>query len=392
MPEDLLLTLLFVAALAIGYLFGRRDRQPGSKKPKAKDGVLAPEYFKGLSYLLNEKADEAIEVFIKALEANSESVETHLALGSLFRRKGDIERATRIHQNVLARPDLDAAQKSNVRLELARDYLSAGLLDRAERLLKELAQEGGWHASAALEHLVAVFEKEKDWQSAYEIAEKLEPSDKTNRIAAQYCCELADDAMAENDYALARKHLRRALDKDKDCVRASLMLGRLEIGAGNHKEAIKALKRVRDQDPGFISETLDMLYNAYEKLNAKPDLIEYLLNCLKQEPAISIVLMLSNLMRETRTDKEAAAVISEYLKKKPSIKGLNRLIDFHIEHSSGSAKENLAILRNFTEQLIVNKPVYRCESCGLEAKAIYWNCPRCKSWGTMKPIHGLEGE
>lgn len=391
MPEDLLLTLLFVAALAIGYVFGRQDRQ-SSSKPKAKAGVLAPEYFKGLNYLLNEKADEAIEVFIKALEANSDSVETHLALGSLFRRKGDVERATRIHQNVLARPDLDAPQKSNVRLELARDYLNAGLLDRAERLLKELAQEGGWHATAALEYLVGVFEKEKDWQSALEIVEKLDSNDKNKRMAAQYLCELADDAMLENDYSLARKQLKRALDVDKDCVRASLMLGRLEIATENYKEAIKALKRVREQDANFISETLEMLHTAYEKLNSKAELIEYLLNCLKQEPAISIVLMLSSLMRETRSDKEAAAVISEYLKKKPSIKGLNRLIDFHIEHSSGAAKENLAILRHFTEQLIVNKPVYRCESCGMEAKTIYWNCPRCKSWGSMKPIHGLEGE
>ncbi|HET8706291.1 MAG TPA: lipopolysaccharide assembly protein LapB [Pseudomonadales bacterium] len=391
MPEDLLLTLLFVAALAIGYLFGRQDRQ-SSSKPKAKAGVLAPEYFKGLSFLLNEKADEAIEVFIKALESNTESVETHLALGSLFRRKGDVERATRIHQNVLARPDLDATQKSNVRLELARDYLTAGLLDRAERLLKELAQEGGWHATAALEYLAGVFEKEKDWQSAFEIVEKLEPSEKNARMAAHYLCELADDAMAENDFVLARKHLKRALEKDKDCVRASLMLGKLEIATENYKEAIKALKKVRDQDANFISETLQMLKSAYEKLDSKAELIEYLLACLKQEPAISIVLMLSNLMRENRSDKEAAAVISEYLKRKPSIKGLNRLIDFHIEHSSGAARENLTILRNFTEQLIVNKPVYRCESCGMEAKSIYWNCPRCKNWGSMKPIHGLEGE
>lgn len=391
MPEDLLLTLLFVVALAVGYLFGRQDRQVTSK-PKSKSGVLAPEYFKGLNYLLNEQADEAIEVFIKALEANSETVETHLALGSLFRRKGDVERATRVHQNVLARPDLDSTQKANVRLELARDYLTAGLLDRAERLLKELATEGGWHGATALEYLTGVFEKEKDWQSAFEIIEKLDSTEKNNRVAAHYLCELADDAIQERDFSAARKQLKKALGKDKDCVRASLMLGSLEVSTENYKEAIKVLKKVREQDPVFISETLELMLSAHKKLEEQPELIKYLISCLEQSPAISIVLMLSNLMGESQGDKEAASVISEYLKKKPSIKGLNKLIDFHIKYSSGAAKENLAILRSFTEQLIINKPIYRCESCGMEAKSIYWNCPRCKNWGSMKPIHGLEGE
>lgn len=388
---DLIVGVLLFAALVIGWLLGKAER----RKPVVTDSgsPLGKEYFQGLNLLLNEKQDEAMELLLKTLDVNRDTFDTYLVMGTLYRRRGEVDRSIRIHQDLLARPNISKIQQSTVRLELARDYLKAGLLDRSERLLKELADEQGANQVTALEFLLSINEMEGDWKSAVETADKL--AARGRQVAtnlAHYRCEQAQCGLQLGDLVEARRELKEALAADKNCVRASLMQAELEAGAGNDKEAIKSLRRVLEQDPAYIPETLALLRQAHERTGQTSDLVKYLFTCLEQHPSISVVLALSDLVRQLQGDNEGAYVLAEYLKKRPTVRGLDRLIQYHMDHADGPAKDNLALLQAFTRQLIQDKPVYRCGNCGFNGKSLHWQCPTCKTWGSIKPIHGIEGE
>lgn len=383
-------TLLFVA-LVIGWLLGKAER----KKPTVADpgSPLGKEYFQGLNLLLNEKQDEAMELLLKTLDVNRDTFDTYLVMGTLYRRRGEVDRSIRIHQDLLARPNLSKLQQATVRLELARDYLKAGLLDRSERLLRELADEQGANQVAALEFLLSINEMEQDWKEAVRTAGRLAAKGRqVNVNLAHYHCEQAQCCLELGDVVEARRELRDALSADRNCVRASLMQADLETRAGNPKEAIKALRRVLEQDPHYIPETLALLRQNYEKTGQLNELVKYLFTCMERHPAISVVIVLSDLVRELEGDKAGAYVLSEYLKKRPTVRGLDRLIQYHMDNTDGPARENLGLLQAFTRRLIEDKPVYRCGNCGFDGKTLHWQCPTCKNWGSIKPIHGIEGE
>ena len=207
---------------------------------------------KGLNFLLNEQPDKAIEVFTHVLEVNSETVETHLALGNLFRRRGEVERAIRIHQNLIARPTLDKEQRSHALLELGQDYLKAGLFDRAENLFLELA-EIRLHSEQALRLLLRIYQQEKEWDKAISSARKLArfSGENMNNVVAHYNCELAELAYANKDYSAARAFVREALSSDRKCVRANILLGDIEAEGNRHRDAIKAWKHIEEQGCPF---------------------------------------------------------------------------------------------------------------------------------------------
>lgn len=388
---DLFVGILLFVAIVIGWLLGKTER----KKSVAVEAVsgVGKEYYDGLNLLLNEKQDEAVDLLLKTLDVNGDTFETHIVMGSLYRRRGEVERSIRIHQDLLARSDLNKTQYAAVKLELARDYLNAGVLDRSERLLKEIAEEGSINQVRALEYLLTIYEQEREWGSCIEVAEKLLAKGKPLQVQlSHYHCELAEQNLKMGDYVQSRRELKKAFAADRNCVRASLVQAELETEADNYKEAVKALRRVLDQDPTFVPDTLPLLHQNYEKLGQMSELSRYLFECLEKSPAISIVIELSKLVTQLEGDQAGSYVLSEYLKKRPSVKGLDRLIALQMTCASGEEKENLAILQAFTQKLIKDKPKYRCTECGFDGKTLHWKCPTCKTWGSVRPIQGLEGE
>lgn len=392
--DNWLLYVLILAAIAIGWWLGHRERDNQVANGHQK---LSRDYFQGLNYLLNEQPDRAIATFIQALEVNSDTIETHLALGSLLRRRGEVDKAVSVHQNLLARPQLNRDTCHYVQLELARDYLLAGLLDRAEKLLLDLIEENGAAREPGLQLLVEIYQQEREWQKAIDTACKLptkgSDGDVVRRSLAHLYCELCQVALDSGDYRLAKQQIMRAFSHDSNCVRASLLLGRLEFQLNQLKDAIKALQKIRLQNGSFVPESLDLLTRCYQHDGGnQKDLRDYLHRCLDETPAISVVFALAKNIREDQGEEAVARFISDHLKKNPTIRGLTQLIDLHIDNAHGIARENLAILRSFTEALVADKPVYRCEECGLAGKILHWLCPSCKRWGSVIPIYGLEGE
>jgi len=385
--EALLFLLLPLAALS-GWWIGRRSRSG-----KEEGGVLPGRYLKGLNYLLNEQPDKAIDLFIEMLDVDTDTVETHLALGSLFRRRGEVDRAIRIHQNLIARPTLSQEQRALALAELGQDYMRAGLLDRAETLFQELV-ESPPHRSTALHQLRDIYEQEKDWDKAIEVIRRLEQTTGKGMrdIVAQYYCEKAEQARRQGENAAAQKLLKRALTEDRQCVRASLLEGDIAADGGDWRAAVRAYRRVEEQDAEYLPEVVEPLTRCYRELDRMDEMVSFLRRNLAEHGGISLMLALAELIRQDQGDETAADFIKESLKERPSVRGMDRLIELHLSGTPDAIREKLQVLKDVTDQLIANKPVYKCQQCGFTGRSLHWHCPGCKSWNTVKPIHGVEGE
>jgi lipopolysaccharide biosynthesis regulator YciM len=383
--------LLLPAAAFSGWWVASRNY---SVKGKRIDNYLSREYVVGLNYLLNEQPDKAVDVFIKLLEVDSDTVETHLALGSLFRRRGEVDRAIRIHQNLIARPQLSFLQRKEALMALGQDYMSAGVFDRAERIFTEVVELGGNREVYSLQGLLAIYQQEKAWDKALEIIKQLEVSTGTSMHsqAAHYYCEIAVQALKDNTYEKAHNAIKQALVMDRQSVRASIMQANIEMKAGRYKQAIRALKRVPEQDSEFLTEIIVPLVQAYKELDAMDECVDYLVQTISDHPHASVIFVIGEYLRQEKNIDVAIDFVSNQLSRYPSIRGLNRLIYWHLETAHGKVRDKLQMLYNITTTFLDNKPIYRCSHCGFGGKLLHWLCPSCKQWGRIKPIHGLEGD
>jgi lipopolysaccharide biosynthesis regulator YciM len=391
--SDLALPLLFLllpVAAWSGWVIGRRGSERTSG---ARVSELSTNYFRGLNYLLNEQQDKAIEVFLKLAEINRDTVETHLALGNLFRRRGEVDRAIRVHQHLIARPNLNADEKTVALLELGEDYMRAGLLDRAETLFSDLVAMNA-QAPSALKHLIAIYQHERDWDKAIDHARRLQQATGESQGAtiAQFYCELAEQSRARGALDEARQHIEEAYAAESDCVRASMIKGHVEAADGHLDRAIASFEQVAEQDVDYVPEILSPLLDCYARAGQMGRAEEFLLDITENYQGVSPVLALARLYTRTQGEDAAVAFLNRALRQRPSVRALMALIDVNLHTASGEARENFLILRDLTRKLVEGQAMYRCNKCGFGAKAHHWQCPSCKNWGTVRPIHGVVGE
>ncbi len=386
----LLICLLLPLAFISGWWLAGRSRW--NKSLKSGPG-FNPEYFKGLNFVLNEQPDKAIEVFIKMLEVDSETVETHLTLGNLYRRRGEVDRAIRIHQNLIARPNLGQEYRTLALLELGMDYMRSGLLDRAEGLFIQLIGMDAY-ASQASRQLLEIYQQEKDWDNAIKYAKRLEAisGERFDPIIAQYYCELSSEYLSADKVKEARETLRKALNMDPRCVRASILEAELLQTEGKLKSALKAYKRIEKQDADYIPEVIQPILICYQKLGQEREAIQYLQDILNRHGGITALLSLTELIIDQQGEAEGIRFISAELSKRPTVKGVDRLLEYVMGTSEGVIRDNLATIKELTEKLLNNCSLYKCQQCGYDAKLLRWQCPSCKNWGTIKPVYGVEGE
>ncbi len=389
---NLELTLLFFllpAAFLSGWWLASR-KQSSTKTPRTEFSL---DYFKGLNYLLNEQQDKAIDVFVQMLEVDSDTVETHLALGNLFRRRGEGDRAIRIHQNLIARPTLSKGQRAQALLELGQDYLRAGLLGRAESIFLELIEQGLYRREA-LERLLDIYQQEKEWDKAIDAAKRVERAggSRMGDLIAQFFCEQAECLLQRGDRKAALKHLKQAFVFDRNSVRATLLKARIEQEMGRHKLAIKTLKQVEQQDVDFISEAVPPLLQSYTALGIKQKGERYLRQLLEKHAGMTALLALVELVREDQGDAAAAELMIQFLRTRPSVRGLDKLIELQLQSGQGDLRESLQVLKELADKLLQEKAPYRCKNCGFESKSLSWHCPGCRQWSSIRPVQGVSGE
>jgi len=380
--QDLLWLLLPLAA-ASGWFAARLEH----KRRDAKSLDLPSAYFKGLNFLLNEQPDKAIEVFIRVLEVNSETVETHLALGNLFRRRGEVERAIRVHQNLIARPTLDKEQRSLALLELGQDYFKAGLFDRAENLFLELA-EIRQHSEQALGLLRHIYQQEKEWDKAINVTRKLARVSGRNldNVIAHYYCELAEQVFAKKNLVIARAYLKQAFDSDPGCLRASILLGDVEAEEGNYREAIKAWRQVEEQDAHYLSEVAERIANGFRQMKDEQGLYDYFHTTLQRYGGVALALTFADIVRARDGVEAAQKFVVDWLRRKPSVHGLHQLLALNLERAKDSARPDLLLLKGIIEELRAQHQGYACSQCGFRGKSLHWLCPGCNRWNTIKPV------
>ncbi|TPE48018.1 lipopolysaccharide assembly protein LapB [Maribrevibacterium harenarium] len=390
--SELGLFAVLVVALAIGWWMGRR-RGARPPSPITTSNDIPKDYFRGLNHLLKGQQSEAIDAFIESLDVSSETFDIHLTLGTLFRKKGDIQKAISIHQNLLARPDLPETDTRLVQLELAQDFMSAGLLDRAERLLLAIAVRKSVYHKEILSLLIDLYEFEQSWDKAIKIAEQLSrehPSAKLARRLAHFYCELADSSVAEERWVEAFQYFRNAVEHDEHCVRGSIGMADVYSQQKRHRDAIKVLKNVAEQDPEFVPVVIPAIERAYQQVWSSSGYVKFLQEQNQRHPSATTIGALAAIYAKTDKAKAEQFVI-EQLKTHPTIKGFQELIKMQIEEARG-AQQQLNVLYNLIQQLTESKHRYRCKQCGFAGHQLHWQCPSCKSWGSVKPIHGLEGE
>lgn len=389
MNTEVTIALLLIGMIAAWWL-GRRSAR---KRSSTESSTLPAHYFQGLNYLLNEQPDKAIEVFIKLIEVDSETIETHFALGNLFRRRGEVERAIRIHQNLIVRPALSKAQRTQALYELGVDYMRSGILSRAEAVFQQLVDDES-RGIASLRQIIEIYQQEREWMKAIAATEKLERASGERKSAtiAQYHCEIAEQHRQAGEYQQALQAVREALRQDPLCVRASLLAAGCLLHENDADGAIEALKQVETQDADFLAEIYPNLIKAFEKTGDTNGALNYVRQLFEKHSGVSALLALAQLIQKRDGEEKSAAFVAEQLRKKPSVRGLDRLIALSVERSTGQARDNLLVLKELTTTLLQNKPAYKCRHCGFNAKSLHWQCPGCQTWNSLKPVEGVDGE
>ena len=389
MSELLELVAIFVA-IAVGWLLGRYDRNLKDLFRSEED--RSKELQSSLEVIFDEQNQGVAGQFIDKLDLDSSNLDFHLAVGRFFRSRGEIDKAIEIHQNLFARPEVEKFQAARIQVELARDYLSAGLLGRAETLLSEVADKHKSHGddrirTEALSLLLMIFEEEKDWGQCITTANQLllKGSNSIEQRLAQYCCELATQSIESSEFALARRHLKQAFSYDRNCVRASLLMGQIEWQTGDALSAIKALKRIFQQDLSYAPEALVTLKLAYYSLDKRDSYLELLQTLYQQLPINPIVYALFELKVEIEGHDAAIQLMIDYLDKHPSIAIACTLLEHNTGVQDEQEKTGNDIVVHVFKKYLEKWPKYQCQNCGFSGNSLEWRCSSCKHWGVVKP-------
>ncbi len=366
---------------SLGWLAARID----IRHIQSESRNLPDSYFRGLNFLLNEQQDKAIESFIEVVRADPETVELHFALGSLFRRRGEVERAIRMHQNLVERADLESDKKLKATFELGQDYLKAGLLDRAEQVFTSLRQTT--YGEAALKFLLDIYEQERDWANAITIAQQLSATSPTSfqREIAQFYCELAASEIARSDLEAAREHLKQALQVSRSCARANLMLGDMEAQAGRHADAIQFWKLIETQNPAYLPLTAGRLLGSYRALEQQGEGLVLLRAYLAQAPSIDLLSTAFQAALEQEGPRSAYELVRDELRRSPSLLGLDKLLEAALLDAPAERRQDIGLVKNLIHQHSQRLALYRCENCGFKARLFHWHCPACGGWESFPP-------
>jgi len=372
----------------MGWVAARIDLKSLLSESRA----LPSSYFRGLNFLLNEQPDKAIESFLQVAKENPQTVELQFALGSLFRRRGEVDRAIRMHQDLVNREDLPPDQRRDASFELSQDYFKAGLLDHAERVLEKLAQSDP--SAEVHRHLLDIYIQEKDWEKAIEAAKQLEVSAKRNyqKEIANYYCELASTAHVHGRPEEAMRHLASALEGNRKCVRANLLRGEWLARAGKHAEAIDAWKSIENQDPGYFGIAAEGMVESYKALGRLGEGLALLRGLQHRYPGLDLLNVVYQATAEHEGDEAAWRLVRDEVRRNPTLVGLDRMIDAELVRAAPERRQDLQLMKDLVHSHAQALAVYLCANCGFKARQFFWQCPACGGWETFAPRRTAELE
>lgn len=384
----LLVFALLLVAAASGWWLGLRQGSHRNSRGKGLPGS----YFQGLNYLLNEESDKAIEVFLELAEINQETIEIHLALGKLFRRRGEMDKAIRYHKHIISRPSLTAEQRTQALMELGEDYMQAGLLDRAERLFTEVAAHE-YDDPGSARQLLSIYQQEKDWPKAIEQARRLGQVDHEHsaHLMSHFHCEIAEAAIEQGEQAQAKQALRQARHYKPESVRARLIEARLAHMAEAWEEALALYQSACELDPEVLMLSSAHMESAYRALGRAQEWQAWLAQFAASTAVLTPALLLARLQAE-QDPRLAVEGLMARLEQRPTVRGLEQLMSIVASHHDHLDLVNPQLIGAVMQRLLSEQPRYRCRQCGFSSSTHHWQCPSCRSWSTTRLISGVWGE
>jgi lipopolysaccharide biosynthesis regulator YciM len=342
-------------------------------------------YFKGLNFLLNDQPDKAIDAFIEIVRLDPETADMHFALGNLFRRRGETERAIRVHQNLLSRPDLPPEQKAHAEYELGMDYLKAGLLDRAEETFKRLVDTS--YGVQARRSLLEIFQREKEWPRAIEAAVGLQESGAGARQKeiSQFYCEMAQDALVHIHPEEALQLLEQALQADRTSVRATILVGDAQLMQGDVEAALNTWRRVEQQSVPHVALVAQRLMDGYKKAGRPQEGVSVLKSYMEQASSIDLLEVVFKAVIELDGVGAAKQLVSDELRRTPTLLGLDKLLEARMMDAPAELLSELSMVKGLVHGYTQKLARYQCGHCGFKARQYYWHCPGCSKWESYPP-------
>ncbi|WP_211227557.1 lipopolysaccharide assembly protein LapB [Chitinibacter tainanensis] len=375
--------VILPAFFGLGWLAARVD----IKHVIAQSKSLPAAYFKGLNHLLSGETNKAVEIYVDIAKQHEETIELQFTLGHLFRRRGELERAIRMHQKLLARRDLSDVQQEKAKLELAIDFIKAGLFDRAENLLHELSGTGA--ARAALVELLAIYQQEHEWLKAIEIAQQLrDESHSYQHEIAQFYCELAASALVRKELDTANGFLGQALQIHRQCVRARLMRGEILLAQGSAQAALDEWLAIENQDPQYLTLAAKQVLHAYTQIGLAAEGVALLRRYLARYPELDIVDLLYEQIIAADGVEAAHDFVRERLRETPTMSGLRKLLEAHLLVAPDEQKPEIELIGKLLHDNTREHTMYYCHECGFKTRQFFWHCPGCNGWETYAPIRG----
>ncbi|HRD33407.1 MAG TPA: lipopolysaccharide assembly protein LapB [Rhodocyclaceae bacterium] len=371
---------------ALGWLAARIDIRQVVSESRS----LPLSYLTGLNCLLNDQQDKAIDAFTEAVKIDPQTIELHFALGSLFRRRGDTARATRVHQNLVDREDLSDAQRLEALAALGQDYLKAGLLDRAETVFLKL--RGTRYDESSTRYLLEIYQQEKDWAKAIEVAKALPDNQSVHwrTEVSNFYCELASTALANSMRDDARQHIDDALAINRRCVRASVLLGDLLTFEGRDEEAVEAWKRVENQDPEYLVLVGERVMAASVRLGRAEQGLVLLRAWQDKHPSVDLLDQVFKGVLEAQGAHAAYDLVRAELKRNPTLLGLEKLLEAANLTALPEQRGDVELVKQLIHTHTRRVARYRCASCGFKSRQFQWRCPACGGWETYPPRRSEE--
>ena len=355
-----------------------------------KDSSAIPvEYLQSMNYLLSEQHDKALDTFMSMVSINQDTAETHIILGNLFRNRGEVDRAIRIHQNLIARPGLEVKIRQECSLELAKDYLKSGFLDRAELILIRLSIEVERPYEILL-HLKDIYEQEKEWQKAIDISTKIQSLNKEDLsdIISHYYCELAENEISingKNNIDKAKKYINKAFSYNKKSLRTLILLGDISYEGKNFTDALKKYMSILENYPEYTYLILEKLKKTHEKLNTKDNFFIFIKRLLGTENQIDLYSSLNNDFSEGISNKEIVNLYNnEFKNKNVTLPQLSVYLELINKNRIAFDNESLNNIRYCLKYHTLNEKVHECVNCGFNSIKHFWQCPSCQQWSSIK--------
>jgi lipopolysaccharide biosynthesis regulator YciM len=353
---------------------------------KKNSNIIPVEYLQSMNYLLSEQHDKALDTFMSMASVSQDNAETHIILGNLFRNRGEVDRAIRIHQNLIARPELTLAIRQQCLTELAKDYLKAGFLDRAELIFAKLSKEV-LNPITVLHYLKEIYELEKEWQKAIQVSLKIQAQDNEDLSGtiSHYFCELAEIEISIKDMAKAKKYINKALSYNKKSLRALILLGDISYKNNNHIDSMKQYVNVYESYPEQSYLVIDKIKIAYENLNTKENFYDFLKSFSKKENSLDLYSSLNKDQSSTINFKEISGIYqTEFENNRVNLIQLSEYVDLIEANKIAFDNQSLNNIQKCLRVYSEKESAHKCENCGFASIKHFWQCPSCQSWSSIR--------